>query len=76
MKINVTFFGPMIDATGKENELLDVTSTSELKNVLDENYPDSTGINYTISVNQAIVEDDTVFAESDEVAILPPFAGG
>lgn len=76
MTINITFFGPMTDATGKNSEYLDVSSTFELKKLLDIKYPDSMGINYTISINQEIVEDDITFSESDEIAVLPPFAGG
>ena len=76
MTINITFFGPMIDATGKETEHLDVSSTMELKELLDIKYPETKGINYTISVNQEILDENVLFSDSDEIAVLPPFAGG
>jgi len=33
-------------------------------------------INYKIAVNQTLADDSLLLNENDEIALLPPFAGG
>ena len=53
---------------------------ADLMSVLDQSYPEMAELVHKkkvlISVNQEIAHPDTVIQEGDEVALLPPFAGG
>jgi molybdopterin synthase catalytic subunit/molybdopterin converting factor small subunit len=53
---------------------------ADLVGVLDKDYPQMAELVHKkkvlISVNQEIAQSDTVIQEGDEVALLPPFAGG
>lgn len=55
-------------------------TVSDLVGLLDESYPDLAELVHKkkvlISVNQEIAHQETVINEGDEVALLPPFAGG
>jgi len=53
---------------------------SDLVGILEKNYPEMAELAHQkkilISVNQEIAHPETVIQEGDEVALLPPFAGG
>ena len=77
MKIKILFFGILTDITGKEEmHLADVKSTNELINKLHAVYPGMNNLTYRIAVNREMVVDNTELKDGDEVALLPPFAGG
>lgn len=80
MIINTKYFGLIADITNKKEEqvTLDETNTTVafLKSVMESNYPDLKKTNYSIAVNQAIVSSEFDIKERDEIAFLPPFAGG
>ena len=68
------------EAIGKQEELLDVAisplKASDLSIQLLTKYPKLQNISFIIAVNQTIVSENTTVNESDEIALLPPFAGG
>jgi len=72
----VKYFGPMTDITGKQEETIQSETLSELKATILKSYPDSEGVEFSISVNEEIIHEDIALSDSDEIAILPPFAGG
>lgn len=79
MKLNLLFFGGLVDITGMPQKdlitdtLLDVRSLNEH---LLSAFPLLAKHKYKIAVNQKIVENNHALKDGDEVAFLPPFAGG
>ncbi len=78
MKVTVKYFGMIAETAGKKEEILNVaagTSAKELKNLQISTYliPDAEAVQ--LAVNQDLIT-EVELKEGDEVAFLPPFAGG
>lgn len=76
-KINVLFFGEFVDITGQS--LINVNNVKdilELKKFLFKKYPNIKNKRFSISINKKLVNKNIELKNKDEVAILPPFAGG
>ncbi|HAY32578.1 MAG TPA: MoaD/ThiS family protein [Ignavibacteria bacterium] len=79
MKVKVLYFGVTADITGKENEFIaDVKDLKALTEILTSLYPGLRNANYRFAVNLKLIDDVNILSlkEDDEVALLPPFAGG
>lgn len=78
MKLVVKYFGMIAEAIGKHEEQLEITGNSilELDTFLKNKYAKLESINYKFAVNQALVDGIKLLEENDEIALLPPFAGG
>ena len=77
MKISVLFFGSLKEATQKDNLQLDqVHSIQALEMALKKKYPSIVDHPYKVAVNETIVNKEHPLKDGDEVALLPPFAGG
>ncbi|QCK15457.1 MoaD/ThiS family protein [Mangrovivirga cuniculi] len=78
MKINVKYFGMIAEAVGKSEELLEVNeaiSVAEFKDQQIRKYQIADPESVQLAVNQNL-ELESELKEGDEVAFLPPFAGG
>jgi len=67
------------EITGNDTHVLDTTpqNISLLREWLIAKWPALNQTTFTISINRKIVNDPNhPIAESDEVALLPPFSGG
>lgn len=77
MKIKVYFFGILTDVTGtNEQEIKDIENLSALKSWLWRTYPKSKELDFQVAVNRKLTEGKIDFKNGDEIALLPPFAGG
>lgn len=78
MELSLNYFGMIAEVTNVQQEKLDidVKTINDLKLKLVEKYPAITKLNYQFAVNQHLVEDDFQLNNGDEIALLPPFAGG
>ena len=78
MKLIVKYFGMIAEWIGAhENEIHFSGSTvADLRSQLEASCSELNGISYQVAVNHKISANDIVLNESDELAILPPFAGG
>ncbi len=78
MELSLNYFGMIAEATNIQQEKIDidVQTINDLKLKLVEKYPAITRLNYQFAVNQNIVENDFQLSNGDEIALLPPFAGG
>ncbi|MDT8400539.1 MAG: MoaD/ThiS family protein [Bacteroidales bacterium] len=77
MKIKVLLFGVLAEKAGKEEmEVEKVSSLEGLKKHIIEQYPSFEDYKFNISLNQTLVKGDIKLQDGDEVALLPPFAGG
>jgi molybdopterin converting factor small subunit len=77
MTIKILFFGIFSDIIGQsEMQLNSVSNSKELKEFLLKNYPKTEHYSFRISCNRELIKGETDFSDNDEIAILPPFAGG
>ncbi|MEZ4886346.1 MAG: MoaD/ThiS family protein [Chitinophagales bacterium] len=78
MKVNVLFWGVLTDvAQTKMIAVQDIQQIGLLRKQLLNLYPKLASYTHHIAVNQEIVhDDDFVLKDGDEVALLPPYAGG
>ncbi len=74
--IKVLFFGYLTERCGTAELLETALSTDELKDKLEARFTPLKGLNYLMAVNQNQVQGNEALHEGDEVALMPPFAGG
>ena len=73
----VLLFGVLAEVAGKSKTV--VRSSGDLDSLMESlytDYPRFREYNFRVSVNHRIVKDNITLSEGDEVALLPPFAGG
>ena len=81
--ITVKFFASLKDIAEKEEEQIEVQSSismDQLSDIISKTSPKMADIirdnKIMVSVNQEMVDANTVIHDGDEVAFLPPFSGG
>ena len=80
--MTIKCFGIIKDITGTsdlnlEDNTFEGQSVGSLKQFLAENYPDISKLNaLMIAVNQNYAGDDLILRSNDEIALIPPVAGG
>ena len=78
MKVTVKYFGMIAESAAKTEEVLDVVSGTlaiELKDQQVQKYQIQDPESIQLAVNQNL-DNKVELNEGDEVAFLPPFAGG
>ncbi|WP_258105716.1 MoaD/ThiS family protein [Marinoscillum sp. MHG1-6] len=77
--VSVKYFGMIAEKTGKEIEQISFEEVgnhlTDLKTYCEKSYPGMGDIKYQIAINKCLGSKE-VLQEGDEVAFLPPFAGG
>lgn len=77
MKIKVLFFGVLSEVAGTGIKFYDeVKSIEHLKQRVADDFPEIIHYKFKISLNNELISDDAELKYNDEVAFLPPFAGG
>jgi sulfur-carrier protein len=77
MQVKVLFFGVLADVTGTVvKHYSDVRSTGDLKLRIGDDYPEIVHYNFRISHNNVLINEDVILNDGDELAYMPPFAGG
>jgi molybdopterin converting factor small subunit len=77
MTVKVLFFGVLSEITGTGIKFYDdVKSIEHLKLRTLDDFPEIFHYNYQISLNNEIIKSDASLKDGDEIAFLPPFAGG
>jgi molybdopterin converting factor small subunit len=77
MEISVLFFGVLAEVTGiHRKHYRDVKSFAGLRHRVEDDFPEIVHYNFRIAVNNKIVSEDLLLSPGDEIAYLPPFAGG
>ena len=77
MEVKVLFFGVLAEISGTSvKHYRNVKSISDLKLRINDDFPEIVHYNFRISVNSEMTDNDLLFKSGDEVALLPPFAGG
>ena len=78
MKVKVKYFGMIAESAGRAEEVLEIasgTSVIELKDQQVRKYQIADADSVQLAVNQNL-DNKVELNEGDEVAFLPPFAGG
>jgi molybdopterin synthase sulfur carrier subunit len=77
MQVKVLFFGVLTDVTGTDcRYYADVKSVNDLKFRIMDDFPEVEHYNYRISLNNEILNSNRELNNGDEIAFMPPFAGG
>jgi sulfur-carrier protein len=77
MRVTVLFFGVLAEVTGTALKIYEDVKTLEyLKMRIADDYPETVHYSFRMAVNNEISDEDTSLKDGDEVAFLPPFAGG
>ena len=77
MKVKVLLFGIFSEKFESSNQYFeDITSTNDLLSKMHGMHPMLKDMRCTIAVNQHIINENTKLNDGDEVALMPPFAGG
>ena len=77
MKINVLFFGILSELTGKNALEIDgIENLMALKSYLWKTFPGIKEMDFRFAINKEIIDGKVEFKTGDEIALLPPFAGG
>ena len=77
MEVKVLFFGVLTEVTGCDCRYFsEVKSIDELRLKLEDDFPEIGHYKFRISLNNNIIENNQILNDSDEVALMPPFAGG
>jgi molybdopterin synthase sulfur carrier subunit len=77
MLVTIKYFGQIAEATQKDEEIFAFSGglVSELLNSLYEKYSALKNIDFKVAQNQELVSDKSKIT-GEEIALLPPFAGG
>ncbi|CAN5366211.1 hypothetical protein BH23BAC2_BH23BAC2_22810 [soil metagenome] len=78
MKVTVKYFGVIAESAGKNEEVLELEQGLSVKNLKDQQikkYQIQDAESVQIAVNQNL-DKEVELKDGDEVAFLPPFAGG
>ena len=77
MQLNIKYFGLLTEATNCKEETIAFSKSfvSELLDTLFEKHPDLKGKDFQVAQNQEIVSKNAKVTDN-EIALLPPFAGG
>lgn len=79
MKLKIKLFGILADKAGKSEIQIDTDNEIDkdtLLKIVNKKYPEFVNTNYAIAVNKKVVSENKPVKENDEIALLPPFAGG
>ena len=77
MSIQVKLFGLLADTVGKsELQIENASDTDSLKKQMLLDYPNLAKKSFIVAVRKQIVGNNQKLENGDEVAFLPPFAGG
>lgn len=75
--MKILLFGELTDITKSTSiEIESAKNVDELKIIVHQKFPSLQNIKYQIAVNSSLISKNISLTETDEIALLPPFAGG
>jgi len=79
MKVKMYYFAQVAEIFGCTNQELSLKDGACLNDLIDQlnhEQPSLAKQPYQVAVNQSLVKSNPQLNEGDEIALLPPFAGG
>lgn len=74
--MRVRLFGMIAEKAGTEHLEVNAGSLDELRAVLAQRIQGLDAIRHAIAVDRRIMQSDMALTGNEEIAVLPPFAGG
>ena len=74
--MDVKLFGMIAEKAGTDVIHISASTVYALKSELEERIDGLASLSYAIAVNQRIIRGDVELNGTEEIALLPPFAGG
>jgi len=74
--MEVLLFGMIAEKADADRIQIHASSLSELRTALVARIPELDRMSYAIAVDRAVVHTDRALSGTEEIAVLPPFAGG
>lgn len=74
--MDVLLFGMIAERAGTDRLQVEASSLAELRQRLAGHIPSFATMSYAIAVDRTIVHGDRPLSGGEEIAVLPPFAGG
>jgi len=74
--MKVLLFGMIAEKAGATEVDITAVSTHALKGELEQRIPGLDRMSYALAVDRRIVKEDAPLTGQEEIALLPPFAGG
>ncbi|HMC96926.1 MAG TPA: MoaD/ThiS family protein [Flavobacteriales bacterium] len=74
--MDVLLFGIIAEKAGRERLAITASDTRELRARLTDAMPFLASLSYAIAVDRHLLRDDRPLNGDEEIALLPPFAGG
>ncbi len=69
-------FGMMAEHAGADRLVVEATNMHELRQALAQHIPHLDQLQFTIAVDQIVQHGNIPLTGSEEIAVLPPYAGG
>ncbi|MDP2387487.1 MAG: MoaD/ThiS family protein [Bacteroidota bacterium] len=77
MEITILLFGELAQIAGTNALAMNaMPDTDSLKEKIHQHYPSFEKKKYVIAINKQLIKGKQELNENDEIALLPPFAGG
>ena len=77
MDVHIILFGSLAEVAGNTHIRLSACrDTDDLKDKWLKRFPQSKELSFVIAVNKEIVKKNSLLKKGQEIAFLPPFAGG
>ena len=74
--MEIMLFGLIAEKAGSTRIAVEASSMAELRARLEERIEGFGRLSCAIAVDRRLVHDDMTFTGAEEIAVLPPFAGG
>ncbi len=74
--MKVLLFGSIAEKAGTDVVEVEAASLDALRTALAAHIPDIGSLSYAVAVDRTIVHEDRPLLGHEEIAVLPPFAGG
>jgi molybdopterin converting factor small subunit len=74
--MEVLLFGLIAEKAGASRIAVEAGSLAELHEQLRQRIAGLDGLNYAVAVDRRIVHGEGILTGREEIAVLPPFAGG
>lgn len=74
--MEVLLFGLIAERAGTDRLAVEADTLSVLRATLKERIPQLAEMSYAIAVDRTIIHGEMSLTGSEEIAVLPPFAGG
>lgn len=74
--MRILLFGMIAERAGTNEVQVDVATVAALREALIVRIPGLAAMRYAIAVDRRVVVGDQALTGAEEVAVLPPFAGG